>query len=321
MPGRRYINGSGYRYGFNGKEVDLSVANNSYDFGARIYDGRIARWLSVDFKSPDLPSWSPYGFVNANPLRFVDPDGLFLLDVHQRIVWNGILSFTSNSQSPREWGGAGIRFKPKAKEDSYDIDSKYENFLYGIVGQGTIKSGGITHPDWKEAGTKSAHFDEMNYQQIIDNFATIRSKATELITQYKKSDMSEEHLGFEVGKQLHAIQDFYSHSNYVELYIQIYGKVKDLNSIPTLDKALSDKTYEKFAALLKTDLKTGRYPATGAGSHREMNHDVGAGSSYTQIVPETRGKKVTYETKAAEAVATKASAEYLQEIKTKVEGN
>ena len=74
-----------------------------------------------------------------------------------------------------------------------------------------------------------------------------------------------------------------------------------------------------FAALLKTDLKTGNYPGKGLGSHKEMNHDVGAGSNYTWLVPETRGKQVTYESKAAEAVATKASKAYLKELKTEID--
>ena len=40
--------GSGYRYRFNGKEKDYGIANDNYDYGARMYDGRIGRWLTVD---------------------------------------------------------------------------------------------------------------------------------------------------------------------------------------------------------------------------------------------------------------------------------
>jgi RHS repeat-associated protein len=46
---------SGYRYSFNGKENDKEVkgsgnsgSGNSIDFGARIYDSRVGRWLSGD---------------------------------------------------------------------------------------------------------------------------------------------------------------------------------------------------------------------------------------------------------------------------------
>ena len=39
-----------YRWGFNGEETDNDVkgAGNSLDFGARIYDSRLGRWLSLD---------------------------------------------------------------------------------------------------------------------------------------------------------------------------------------------------------------------------------------------------------------------------------
>lgn len=50
-----------------------------------------------------------------------------------------------------------------------------------------------------------------------------------------------------------------------------------------------------------------------------MNHDVGAGSKFTNVIGETFGKNVTYETRAAEAVATKASTEYLEDTKKQVE--
>ena len=51
MPGRKYQAGSGsYRYGFNGKENDNDVKGdgNQQDYGMRIYDTRLGRFLSVD---------------------------------------------------------------------------------------------------------------------------------------------------------------------------------------------------------------------------------------------------------------------------------
>ncbi|MCC5944071.1 MAG: hypothetical protein JJT94_04000, partial [Bernardetiaceae bacterium] len=38
----------GYRFGFNGMENDKDLNDGAIDFGARIYDSRIGRWLSVD---------------------------------------------------------------------------------------------------------------------------------------------------------------------------------------------------------------------------------------------------------------------------------
>jgi RHS repeat-associated protein len=75
MPGRTYSANSGYRYGFNGKEKDKSINSGALDFGARIYDGRIGRWFSVDPMAQERVSLSPYNFCSNNPISRVDPTG------------------------------------------------------------------------------------------------------------------------------------------------------------------------------------------------------------------------------------------------------
>jgi RHS repeat-associated protein len=77
LPGRNYSS-DGYRFGFNGMEKDDEMHNStgsSYDFGARLYDARIGRWLSMDDATTKYPSHSPYNFALCNPLFYVDPDG------------------------------------------------------------------------------------------------------------------------------------------------------------------------------------------------------------------------------------------------------
>ncbi len=76
MPERIFSNEK-YRWGFNGKETDNEVkgAGNSLDFGARIYDSRLGRWLSLDPLMKKYPSYSPYIYCSNNPIFFVDPDG------------------------------------------------------------------------------------------------------------------------------------------------------------------------------------------------------------------------------------------------------
>ena len=73
----RTISGDGYRYGFQGQEMDdeFGGSGNSIDFGARMYDPRLGRWLSCDPQSKKQPSQSPYKAFLNNPNLFVDPDG------------------------------------------------------------------------------------------------------------------------------------------------------------------------------------------------------------------------------------------------------
>jgi RHS repeat-associated protein len=77
MPNRKTpaVGNSTYRYGFNGKENDDEVYgdDNEIDFGARTYDPRVGRWLTVDPKA--RPFISPFVAFNNSPLQFIDPDG------------------------------------------------------------------------------------------------------------------------------------------------------------------------------------------------------------------------------------------------------
>src|SRR5690554_5753647 len=69
-----------YRYGFNGMERDDDIKGkgNSYDFGARLYDSRLGRWLSIDPLASKYPGLSPYNFVANTPIQAIDPDGQYI---------------------------------------------------------------------------------------------------------------------------------------------------------------------------------------------------------------------------------------------------
>ncbi len=95
------------------------------------------------------------------------------------------------------------------------------------------------------------HFDNMSdFQQIENAWANINQR----IAQRPKWDF------YGLGADLHNIQDFYAHSNYVELYVEFYqstgGDMKDFDvaSIPTFDAVNS-----KFKQYLKENLRTGTW--------------------------------------------------------------
>ena len=68
-----------YRYGFNGKEKDPSGQwsnQTHYDYGFRIYNPTIGKFLSVDPLTKSYPWYTPYQFAGNKPIRFIDLDGL-----------------------------------------------------------------------------------------------------------------------------------------------------------------------------------------------------------------------------------------------------
>lgn len=77
QPGRKYTNESGYRYGFNGKENDNEVKGegNQQDYGFRIYDPRLGRFLSVDPLTQEYPWNSTYAFAENDVIRCIDLEG------------------------------------------------------------------------------------------------------------------------------------------------------------------------------------------------------------------------------------------------------
>jgi RHS repeat-associated protein len=83
MPDRSF-NTDGYRYGFNGKENDSEVkgTGNEQDYGARIYDPRIGRFLSVDPLKNKYAFLTPYQFASNTPIQAIDLDGKEAFFVH-----------------------------------------------------------------------------------------------------------------------------------------------------------------------------------------------------------------------------------------------
>ena len=101
MPGRTFSSNN-YRFGFNGKEKDdniTGVTGSHLDFGARIYDSRIGRWLSVDQLSYKYPGHSPYNFAQNTPISAIDPDGRLVIFIGGLRLWHG------NEQDANQKGG------------------------------------------------------------------------------------------------------------------------------------------------------------------------------------------------------------------------
>lgn len=77
MPGRKFDASSLYRYGFNGKENDNEVKGegNQIDYGKRVYDPRLGRFLSTDPLTSQFPYYTPYQYAGNKPIWATDLDG------------------------------------------------------------------------------------------------------------------------------------------------------------------------------------------------------------------------------------------------------
>ncbi len=139
----RHESSNEYRYGFNGMEKDDEIHNvkgSSYDFGARIYDSRVGRWLSRDAHERNYPSLSPYNFVGNSPLIFIDPDGNDIKPVDsysEQMLYNDFDSFYStlkfrgsnNIKNPADFFG----IVGKTSGDDYENYGKGSTKITGVV--------------------------------------------------------------------------------------------------------------------------------------------------------------------------------------------
>jgi RHS repeat-associated protein len=127
-----------YRYGFNGKENDNEVKGNGnqQDYGMRIYDPRLGRFLSVDPLAPEYPWYTPYQFAGNKPIWAIDLDGLEEFFV------------TMNCFAPYEKFGKNNAEYLNLYEVSYLGDGSDREF----GGDGTSRTSGTVKLDFRSNG-------------------------------------------------------------------------------------------------------------------------------------------------------------------------
>ncbi len=141
--------GGRYRYGFNSMEKDDEAkgAGNSYDFGARMYDSRVGRFLSRDPRSREYNSFSPYCYAVNNPIKFIDYNGegpgdpvrLYIASVNNQNSTHSETFFAGakdiQQENGRKYGWSGIRKIRKAYSGTdiiNHINGQEENSIKSI---------------------------------------------------------------------------------------------------------------------------------------------------------------------------------------------
>ncbi|HMS30756.1 MAG TPA: RHS repeat-associated core domain-containing protein, partial [Saprospiraceae bacterium] len=97
----------------------------TYDYGFRIYNPGIARFLSVDPLTSDYPSWTPYAFAMNRPIDGIDLDGL------------EYVNSTTGEYDPYPNGA----YDGDVHDDFYDTKAKnHQNHQQDLIDKGFLPS-------------------------------------------------------------------------------------------------------------------------------------------------------------------------------------
>lgn len=124
------------RYKFNGIERSEELGLDLAMF--RSYDPAIGRWLQVDPMAELAPGWTPYRFGFNNPLRYIDPWGLFesrkQARQYRRTEKNGLNWFNSTITKQKD-GSYAIETRTSSTQINQDGELA-SNFVVGTTADG-----------------------------------------------------------------------------------------------------------------------------------------------------------------------------------------
>jgi len=277
----------GYQYKFGGKELQSEFGVEMYDFGARNYDPAIGRWMNVDPLAEKAPHESPYIYVSNSPLVYIDPDGRFKIPVHMRIISNA--------------------FKNSG------LSSGWKNFFRNDVQLGVSVEADVL------GAASDYHFDgRQNYSEVQSTWKSLNSEISSKISDigsFNKKFGGNDAILF--GRMVHTVQDFYSHSNYVELYIDYYKGLNDgamPTSVPIYDSENGGTNNADFNAILKDNLRTGDFHII---DNEITNPDGTRAQSPTSHNKMNKDKANTPAGRLAEKTATEHTTKIFKQLKVK----
>ena len=168
MPDRDWSSESGYRFDFNGKETDNESGLQNY--GERIYNKTLGKFLSVDPFTKKYVYLTPYQFASNSPISGVDLDGLEFFYAADgtflgRTGTSQEVRVLNNTDVSNEVAIQGIKNfnagKPELTEDVWATKIVNDTESLGINHDEFIKSSSVAYGE-SSIGYGIVSYEEMN---------------------------------------------------------------------------------------------------------------------------------------------------------------
>ena len=306
MPGRKYsVANTNYRYGFNGKELDNEVSGTTtYDYGFRIYNPGLGRFLSVDPLTKSYSFYTPYQFAGNSPIANIDIDGAEPREAVQ--LWSKTKGFLDKGDFYKN-GGALL------KVEGYNVfvrewSSGFKEYFW--------YNKNIKNPQWQQFepnflekryknlgniinGKLDSQFEKAMFENYWLKKGDVKlsdyrfGKIKDFLSENKKIDFGEikkdphSKVIFEDGSQGYkTVASFYTGKNHEEynqafgsatIYLDENGKVVGLNDTYDFDTRMlrnltPGKTDRSFSAELQTDAVAGAAAVSGSGKDFKVKY-------------------------------------------------